>query len=48
MQALWQLLPSHHDLTRADVNLLGFDLSEEQLNLVQRHYLRYPFYAEIA
>ena len=48
MQALWQLLPSHHDLTREDVKSLGFDLSEEQLRLVQRHYLRYPFYAEIA
>lgn len=47
MQALWQLLPSSA-LSSEDVSSLGFDLSEEQLRLVQRHYLRYPFYAEIA
>jgi hypothetical protein len=45
--ALWQLLPSEQGLTQDQVQALGFELGEEQLRFFERHYLRYPTYAEI-
>lgn len=45
--ALWQLLPSNAPITAEQVKGLGFELSEEELSFFQRHYLRYPTYAEI-
>jgi hypothetical protein len=46
--ALWQLLPSDAGLTVDQVKALGFELSGEELSFFQRHYLRYPTYAEIS
>ena len=47
MQALSQLLPSASALTATDVAGLGFELGERQISLFERHYLRYPVYAEL-
>jgi hypothetical protein len=44
--ALWRLLPSSSILTVDQVKALGFELSEDELRFFQRHYLRYPTYAE--
>jgi hypothetical protein len=45
--ALSQLLPAKKRLTKADVRKLGFDLAEDQIRFFERHYQRYPSYAEI-
>ena len=47
IQALSQLVPAENQLTQQQVRSLGFELSEDQLRLFERHYLRYPVYAEL-
>ena len=47
MQALCQLVPTEDRLTSQQVESLGFKLEDDQLRLFERHYLRYPMYAEI-
>lgn len=47
VQALTKLLPRDDVLTVDEVAALGFELPTEQLSFFQRHYLRYPMYAEI-
>jgi len=46
INALTQLLPGE-PLSRQRVKQLGFDIDQDQLEFFQRHYLRYPVYAEI-
>lgn len=45
--ALSQLMPPDGELSIGDVAALGFELSEDQLRFYERHYSRYPAYAEI-
>ena len=47
VQALSKLMPVEGPLDASVVASLGFELGEEQLRFFQRHYLRYPMYAEI-
>ncbi len=47
IHALWQLLPSNTPLSVEQVRKLGFELSEKELKFFERHYLRYPTYAEL-
>lgn len=47
VQALSQLLPSNTGLSQAEVSELGIELSKAQIGFFERHYLRYPTYAEI-
>lgn len=47
IEAICTLLPTNRRLRKKDVRELGFEITEEQLALFQRHYLRYPSYAEI-
>lgn len=47
--ALQQALPvANAPLTRSDVQTMGFDLEEGQIASFQRHYLRYPSFAQLA
>ncbi len=45
--ALTQLLPADGELSAEAVEELGFSLPDEQLRFFQRHYHRYPTYAEV-
>lgn len=45
--ALCQLLPCSAPLKSSDVAKLGFELPEPQIRFFERHYVRYPSYAEI-
>lgn len=45
--ALTQLLPADGELSAEAVEGLGFSLPDEQLHFFQRHYHRYPTYAEV-
>lgn len=45
--ALSQLMPAKGALTVEQVAALGFELDEDQLRFYERHYSRYPVYAEI-
>lgn len=47
LQALSKLMPVDGSLDPAVVAALGFELDDEQLRFYERHYLRYPIYAEI-
>lgn len=47
IQALTQLLPSKEPLEPSELATLGFELDTGQLRFFERHYLRYPTYAEI-
>lgn len=47
MQSLNQLLPRAEPLTLADIQDLGFELSDSQISIYERHHLRYPMYAEL-
>lgn len=47
VQALSQLLPSDEPLSAADVKALGFELDPAQIRAFEKHYLRYPLYAEL-
>ncbi|KAA0922679.1 O-methyltransferase [Rhodococcus sp. ANT_H53B] len=44
--ALRQLLPSNKAMTRSVVQRLGFDLSEEQIEGFEEHFLRYPLFLQ--
>jgi hypothetical protein len=46
VNALSRLLPGK-PLSRERVLELGFEIDEDQLRFFERHYLRYPLYAEI-
>lgn len=46
--ALMSQLPSRRHLTRADVQRLGFDLEDDQIELFEEHYLRYPTFVQVA
>ncbi len=47
--ALQQALPiASAPLTRADVQAMGFDLEEGQVDSFQRHYLRYPTFSQLS
>jgi hypothetical protein len=46
--ALLSKLPSQADLTRMDVQGLGFDLEDEQVSSFQEHYLRFPSFTQVA
>lgn len=46
--ALQRQLPRDIMLTRAEVQSLGFDLAEEQIESFVTHYLNYPTFAQIA
>ena len=48
VSALCRLLPSPTGLSHSMVSELGFELDGEQRELFERHYLRYPNFAEIA
>jgi Putative O-methyltransferase len=41
-------LPSKETITRTDVQEMGFDLHEEQLDSFVEHYIRYPQFAQVA
>lgn len=45
--ALSRLMPSPQPLDTADVAALGFELDEEQIRFYEKHYGRYPAYAEL-
>jgi hypothetical protein len=45
--ALQSGLPSVDPITRSDVQKMGFDLDEEQLDSFVDHYLRYPQFAQV-
>lgn len=47
--ALQEALPvASAPLTRADVQAMGFDLEEGQVDSFQRHYLRYPTFSQLS
>ena len=45
--ALQSMLPSTERLTRKQVQLLGFDLKEEQIEVFEKYYQEYPIFAQI-
>jgi hypothetical protein len=45
--ALTKLLPRRTNVTAGEVAGLGFELDEQQIQFFERHYGRYPLYAEI-
>ncbi len=47
VQTLSRLLPTNNPITSADVQALGFELDIEQIAAFEKHYLRYPIYAEV-
>jgi hypothetical protein len=47
-QQLRAALPRKGSLSRADVEAMGFDLREDQVSAFERHYLRYPSFAQVA
>jgi uncharacterized protein involved in exopolysaccharide biosynthesis len=46
--ALQAQLPRSSQLTRKRVQGLGFDLADEQIELFERYYLKYPVFAQVA
>lgn len=48
VMALQSALPQNRTITRADVQNMGFDLREDQLESFIEHYLRYPTFAQLA
>lgn len=48
VSALQSKLPARRRLTRADVQRLGFDLDEDQIELFEEYYLSYPTFAQVA
>ena len=40
-------LPSREPLSREDIQNLGFDLAEDQIEAFQTYYRQYPTFAEI-
>jgi len=48
VNAMRALLPSTSSLSRADIQRVGFDLDDDQLDAFTTHYTRYPAFAQLA
>lgn len=45
--ALQRLMPSHEIISRGDVQGIGFDLLEDQIEAYSAHYRRYPTFSQV-
>lgn len=45
--ALQATQPTNRDLSRKDVQALGFDLEQVQIDAYKRYYINYPMYAQV-